>query len=85
MVRLNGKLDNPPAMLIYYLIDDLLQPSPYRANKHLPAPFRAPDDVVDHQMDVVPLVLIIHVYSILYGNTWRKTRGPLIPRLKIGG
>jgi hypothetical protein len=36
-------------------------------------------------MDVVPLVLILHVYRLPRGNTERTARRPFIPRRTIGG
>src|SRR5258707_12093924 len=73
------------AVLCHYLIDDLLQPIPYRPYQHLPAPLGVPDDVVDHHMEGVSFMGIVHVDSLLFFNSGRTSEGPFIPRLKTGG
>ena len=73
------------AVLCHYLIDDLLQPIPYRPYRHLPAPLGVPDDVVDHHMEGVPFMGIVYVDSLLFFNSGRTSEGPFIPRLKTGG
>jgi hypothetical protein len=41
--------------------------------------------VVDDEVDVVPLILVLHVDSMPFFNTERKPKEPFIPRLKTGG
>ena len=74
-----------PAMLVYHLLDALLQPVPHWPYQHLAAPLGTPHDAVDHQVDGVAFVLLVHGYSRLQNNTERKAKGPFIPRLKGGG
>ena len=85
VIRLNRQADNLPAMLSHHLVDDLLQPVSHRPYQHLPAPFGAPDDVVDHQVNILSLVLIVHGNSILPGNTERKARGAIHPLAQTEG
>ena len=84
MIGLDGQLHHRPVVFCCDCADDLLQPIPYRPYQHLAAPLGTPNDVVDYQMDIVPLVLIIHSYSIPQNNTVCKDRGPFISRLKPG-
>src|SRR5258707_5337492 len=84
MIGLDGQLHHRPVVFCCDCPDDLLQPIPYRPYQHLAAPLGTPNDVVDYQMDIVPLVLIIHSYSIPQNNTVCKDRGPFISRLKPG-
>src|SRR6266849_197834 len=51
-------------MLTSNLTDELLQAFLDSPNQHLAAALRTPDEMVHHQMDVMPFVLIVHVYGI---------------------
>src|SRR5260370_33886825 len=73
------------AVLCHYATDDLLQPIQYRPYRHLPAPLGVADDVVDHHMEGVSFMGIVHVDSPLFFNSGRTSEGPFIPRLKTGG
>jgi hypothetical protein len=84
MIGLNRQLHHRPVVLRRYVTDDLLQASAYRANEHLAPPLGTPDDVVHHQVDVVPFMGVVHVDSVPFLNTARKAERPFIPRLKLG-
>src|SRR5260221_8674514 len=84
MIGWDGQLHHRPVVFCCDCADDLLQPIPYRPYQHLAAPLGTTNDVVDYQMDIVPLVLIIHSYSMPQNNTVCKDRGPFISRLKPG-
>src|SRR5260221_2568363 len=84
MIGLDGQLHHRPVVFCCDCADDLLQPIPYRPYQHLAAPLGTPNDVVDYQMDIVPLGLIIHSYSMPQNNTLCKDTGPFISRLKPG-
>lgn len=79
VVRLDGKADDLPAVLRYHIFDDLLQPVLHRVYQHLAAPFGAPDDVVYHQVDIVPFVLIVHGYGMSCFSSVRKSQGAIHP------
>src|SRR5258707_5002982 len=84
MIGLNRQLNYHPGVLHRYLTGNLLQASAYRADEHLAPPHGTPDEVVHHQVDVVPFVCVVHVGSIPFFNTARKAERPFIPRLKPG-
>src|SRR5260221_2194138 len=84
MIGLDCQFDNRPLVLRRHLADDLLQAVAYRPNKHLAPPLGTPDDMVHDEMDVVPLMCVVHVDSIPLFNTARTADRPFIPRLKPG-
>ena len=79
MVRLDGTLNDLPAVLVHHRFDDLLLSVPHRAYQHFAPPLRTPDDVLHHQVDVVLLVLIVHGSSVLFVNSARKSEGAIHP------
>jgi hypothetical protein len=72
-------------VLTRHLVDDRYQPVMHRAVQDLAPPLGALDEVVDHQVDAVMLVLIVYVDSILLSNTERKARRTIHPPLKRRG
>src|SRR6266568_1726809 len=64
MVWLNSQLQDLPSVLLDHLLNDLFQPVMHWPNKHLAPSLGAPDEMVDHQMDTVTFMLILHVDSL---------------------
>ena len=61
-----------------------LQPNRKGTRQDAPSALGAPEDMVDHQMHTVPIMLIFHVDTVLYSNRPHKKVGPFICRLKAG-
>src|SRR5215510_3844354 len=85
MVRLNRQPNHLPMAFFRNLMENRRQPVMNGAMQDFASPLGTPDDVVDHQVDAVMLVLILHVDAIARSNIACKARGPFIPRLKDGG
>jgi hypothetical protein len=79
MIRLNVQPSDFPIVRLGYLPDDVLQPVPHWPHQHLAPPLGTPNEVVNHQMDAVLLMFIVHVDKIPQGNTGHKAAGPFIP------
>ena len=65
MIRLNCQLKYRPIMCVCHITDDLIETIMYGTNQDFPSPLRAPDDMVDNQMNRVLFVLILHVDTVL--------------------
>lgn len=96
MIWLDSQLDDLPSILIYDILNKLLQTVMNWTHQNLPASFGTPNDMVDHQMDAMLFmdIVVFHVDSIRWGyvdcQQFHPTQvpnkgGPFIPALKRRG
>src|SRR5262249_44211406 len=85
MVRLDSQPNDLPPVLCRSPPNELLQAVSHRAYQHLPAPLRAPDDGVDHQVDVVPFLRVVQVDTLRVFNSVRKSKGAIHPLAEAEG
>ncbi len=85
MVWLNRQPNHLPLMFLSHLMNDGHQPIMNGAVENLAPPLGTPDDMVDHEMNGVVFVLIVHVGSLVDIYVSVKGGAPFIPRLKDGG
>ena len=72
MIGLYRQGEQLPGVFFDHLLNDLLQSLMNRPNQHLPPSFRAPNKMIDHQVDAMAFMLIFHVDSLLPINGENK-------------
>ena len=72
MIRLDSQLEQLLGVFFDHLLNDLFQAVVNRADEHLAPSFGAPDKVVDHQVNIMAYLLILHVAILSSINVWHK-------------
>jgi hypothetical protein len=68
MIGLKSQFNDFPRVLLCYLRDNLFESIMDRSYEHLSSSFRAPDDVIYHQMDSMLFMFVLHVAMIACNN-----------------